>query len=542
MAEAFSGERYSRRFWNEITPQSSEVHLPPTAWHHEASVNKQIQVYAQLHLLQQLMDSLPVCVAYVDRNRRYQYANITYQSWFGLRPEEVYGKTLQSVIGQAAYRKAKASIDRALAGETVVYEATMPYKTGGNRYVQGTLVPDCDTEGNVRGYFGLIQDLSDRKTAELALQRQAEREHTLWLITKRIRQTLDLNAILATAVEEVQRHLQVDRTLIFQFTASHAGAIVQVATQADCPITLPSCQWQATELQPTCQAIYGRGDVRTIADVAEAEWDLCLTAWMPPLQAKSAMVAPVLQPRPGGTPDLWGFLVIQTCKAKRQWRLEETELLQQVADQLAIAVQQSELLTAVQHQSEQLAAANQALALANQQLNDLSQRDGLTQVANRRHFDTVLKHEWKRLGRTHMPLSLIMFDVDHFKHFNDRYGHPAGDTCLVTVAQACQQIVNRPSDLVARYGGEEFAVILPNTDAAGALTIAEQIRTTIRDLNILNFETDTEPVFITVSAGIACSVPTTQTSYQGLIDIADQALYRAKQQGRNQVVYGEPEG
>jgi diguanylate cyclase (GGDEF)-like protein/PAS domain S-box-containing protein len=529
---------YERRFWNEITPESSELHLPVTAWRHEPKVNKQIQVYAQLHLLQQLMDSLPVCISYVDQNHYYQYANITYQTWFGLKPEEIYGRHIKSVIGPAAYQKARGNIDRALAGETVVYETTLPYKIGGTRYVQGTLVPDYGPEDTVRGYFALIQDLSDRKAAEIALQRKAEREHTLWHITQRIRQTLDLPSILATATEEVQRHLQVDRTLIFQFTSDHSGEIIQVSTQSDCPIPSEVPHWQESDLRLTCQGIYGQGIVKAIPNLQQEQGDLCHRFWMS-MEAKSAVIAPILQNQSEETHKLWGFLVVQTCHNYRQWNSGETELLQQVADQLAIAVQQSDLLAQVRHQSDRLTEANRALAKANQRLNALSCLDGLTKVANRRQFDNVLRQEWERLIRSQLPLSLIMFDVDYFKHFNDRYGHPAGDECLITVAQTAKALVNRPTDLVARYGGEEFAVILPVTDLDGALTIAERIRKAIRNLNIVNFETDQETVYVTVSLGAACQVPTARKSPQNLINKADQALYQAKQGGRNQVALAD---
>jgi len=541
MVEPPQGKQYSQRFWNEITPESLEANLSPRAWRHEATVNRQIQVYAQLHLLQQLMDSLPVCISYVDQNRNYQYANITYQTWFGLKPEEIYGQPLEVVIGTAAYQKVKPYVDRALAGETVTYETTLPYLTEGQRYVQATLVPDGNADGTVRGYFGLIQDLSDRKAAEIALQRKVDRENTLWQITQRIRQTLDLPSILVTATEEVQRHLQVDRTFIFQFTSNHTGEIIQATTKSECPLN-PSVQlWQEEGLRLSCLHCYGQGTVKSIVDMRVDHEQICLDSWMEPMAAKSAIIAPVLQPQAKGAPELWGFLVVQTCGDYRQWHQGEAELLQQVADQLAIAVQQSNLLAQVKQQSERLTETNRALEEANQRLNKLSRRDGLTQIANRRQFDAVLRREWKRLSRSHSPLSLIMFDVDHFKHYNDRYGHPAGDDCLRTIARTSQQVVKRPSDVVARYGGEEFAVILPNTSKAGALRIAETIRKSIRDLNLINFETDTETIYVTVSLGVACQIPTPKTSPQGLIDVADQALYRAKEEGRNRSVMATSE-
>ncbi len=158
--------------------------------------------------------------------------------------------------------------------------------------------------------------------------------------------------------------------------------------------------------------------------------------------------------------------------------------------------------------------------------------DGLTQVANRRCFDERLQSEWHRLMQAKQQLSLIMLDVDYFKRYNDCYGHQAGDTCLVKVAKAAAAAVKRSADLFVRYGGEEFAAILPNTDAAGAIAVAESMRQAIGDLAIPHEQSDVSSI-VTVSIGIASMVPRRGQSPDELIAASDRALYDAKRQGRD---------
>ncbi len=182
-----------------------------------------------------------------------------------------------------------------------------------------------------------------------------------------------------------------------------------------------------------------------------------------------------------------------------------------------------------------LQAAEYNLRLANQELEKQVNIDGLTQIANRRCFGNRLEQEWQRLYREQQPLSLLLFDVDYFKRYNDFYGHQLGDECLIKMAQGVQKVVNRPADLVARYGGEEFVVILPNTDINGAMAIAKRIHAAIKDLAIPHQASEVSNT-VTISLGITSLIPTSDLSTTDIIKQADQALYRAKQQGRNQSV------
>jgi diguanylate cyclase (GGDEF)-like protein/PAS domain S-box-containing protein len=179
--------------------------------------------------------------------------------------------------------------------------------------------------------------------------------------------------------------------------------------------------------------------------------------------------------------------------------------------------------------------AEDQLGEANRRLEALAGRDGLTGLANRRTFDDALLTEHRRALRDRSHLAMIMIDVDRFKAFNDRYGHPAGDECLKQVSRAIENTLPRPGDLAARYGGEEFAVLLPNTDEAGAAIMADRIR---RAIVALAIEHDAcSPLVVTISAGVASLAPNAlDAGIEALVGNADRALYRAKDEGRNAVV------
>ena len=173
-----------------------------------------------------------------------------------------------------------------------------------------------------------------------------------------------------------------------------------------------------------------------------------------------------------------------------------------------------------------------ALEQANKQLQKLALVDELTQITNRRGFEQYFNREYRRMKRDKKPLSLIIADVDYFKNYNDRYGHKAGDHCLKQIAQTINSTLKRAGDLVCRYGGEEFAIILPDTDSYGAVHLAETIREQIQQLNIIH-ESSTVSNLITLSLGVATTMSTTASQPDIMLKAADDALYQAKQQGRD---------
>jgi diguanylate cyclase (GGDEF)-like protein/PAS domain S-box-containing protein len=166
----------------------------------------------------------------------------------------------------------------------------------------------------------------------------------------------------------------------------------------------------------------------------------------------------------------------------------------------------------------------------------LAATDSLTGLANRRQFDQMLTNEWRRGLREQRPLSLLMIDADYFKSYNDEYGHPRGDNCLKQIAKAALGVAARPGDLVARFGGEEFAVIMPNTEIAGALQLGQEICQTMRNRQVPHRANPSG--FVTVSVGCATMVPALGLHMVNLIELADEALYEAKRRGRDQACNG----
>lgn len=209
----------------------------------------------------------------------------------------------------------------------------------------------------------------------------------------------------------------------------------------------------------------------------------------------------------------------------------KTELLARVRSALKLKYETDQRIA----RESELVELTKQLESANKMLRNLSYLDSLTDIPNRRYFDDLLQVEWNRTMRSSSPLSLIMVDIDHFKFFNDAYGHQAGDRCLQKIAKVLYASVKRPGDFVARYGGEEFIAVLPEIDKEDACHIAERMRL---DVIALAIPHAASPVvnLVTISLGVASMIPTNNSSPRNLIEMADKALYKAKQEGRNKAV------
>ena len=186
----------------------------------------------------------------------------------------------------------------------------------------------------------------------------------------------------------------------------------------------------------------------------------------------------------------------------------------------------------IKRDHDRIAYTESELRVANTELERLAGTDSLTGIANRLAFEQTLELEWRSLRRSGEPLSILMIDIDHFKHFNDHYGHQTGDQCLKTVARHLQACMRRPGDLVARYGGEEFIAVLPRTDVSAAVAVAANIQAELAGARVENGASEIADR-VTVSIGIACDIPSPGATATTLVGQADRALYRAKVKGRN---------
>ncbi|HEY9881782.1 MAG TPA: diguanylate cyclase [Leptolyngbyaceae cyanobacterium] len=362
---------------------------------------------------------------------------------------------------------------------------------------------------------GVTLDITDHKRAEAELQRQTQRERIIGEVAQRIRQLLDLDSILELTVTSVRQFIEADRVIIIQCGSDMSGQVIKESRD---PKYSSLMEWTIRDpwsVDEKYLNYYREGRGLAVDDIHSQPLQPDQLQFLEFFQIQAEVVVPLLYDQ-----TLWGLLVVHQCDRPRVWQTADVRLLQNLATQVSIAVQQAKL--------------HHDLTEANEQLKKIAFLDGLTQVANRRRFEQYIQQEWRRLTREQSPLALIMCDIDYFKNFNDIYGHQAGDSCLRRVARALSRSIKRPADLVARYGGEEFAVILPGTDLAGAEKVAEDIRIAVRSRRIPHAGSQVES-FVTLSLGVASCVPMATSFPEALIRKADTALYQAKNEGRDRV-------
>ena len=481
------------------------------------------QIEAALRLSQArlagILNSADDAIISVDENQRIQIFNQGSEKTFGYTAGEILGQPLDLLFSQTLLG-AHCRYSDEIVESGQVSQKLGEYREVFGRRKDGTEFPAEASISEVK--VGdetiltiVLRDITERQANQEALQNQLAKERLMGAIAQRIRQSLNLDTILNTTVAEVRQFLQTDRVIIYRFHPDWSGVIL---VESVAPNWMPLL---GRIIKDRCFAesyvqYYQNGRIQATTDIYNAGLSQCRIDILAPLQIRANLVVPILRGE-----ELWGLLGVHQCSDPRQWQQLEIDLIKQLATQVGIAIQQAQLY--------------QQLEEANQKLHGLANLDGLTQVANRRCFDESLEKEWRRLARERSPLSLIMCDVDFFKLYNDHYQHQAGDECLQQIASAMRRAVKRSADLVARYGGEEFAVLLPNTNANGAVQVAQEIHFRVKLLKIAHAKSLISE-YVTFSMGVSSMIPSLESTPARLIAAADTALYQAKDDGRDRII------
>ncbi|MGC9525520.1 MAG: diguanylate cyclase domain-containing protein [Limnospira sp.] len=402
-------------------------------------------------------------------------------------------------------------IVRALAGETVFLEDIEIHHRDRTIPCEVHATPIRDEAGTVTYGMVIFRDISDRRQAEAIL---ADYNHVLE--TQVAERTAELATTNSQLSEEIARRREVEAILLEserRFRSAFESAAIAIGLISPEGqiglVNAPACRffgYSETELRSRSLKDLTHPDDYQLDRTYKRR---LLVGELPHYHLEKRYI------RKDGEV-IWGRLSVSLVRDARNRPLYFIAQLQDITEQRR---------------------ATEALQRANEVLERQNRLDGLTRVANRRHFDEYLHREWQRLAREKRPLSLILCDVDYFKYYNDTYGHQAGDECLRRVARAMQDACGRSTDLVARYGGEEFAVILPGIDRAGALEVAGRIREEVRSLDIPH-RSSAVSSRVTVSLGIDTRIPATGESPEHPIAAADRALYCAKRQGRDRICAG----
>jgi diguanylate cyclase (GGDEF)-like protein len=292
-----------------------------------------------------------------------------------------------------------------------------------------------------------------------------------------------------------------------------------------------------------------RSGARAITSARSEPPDLVmLDITMPEMDGYQVCEALKMDPRTAGVPVIFISALDDALDKVRAFRVggadyvgkpfQLEEVLARIEHQLRISRLQEDLARRnreLSAKNEELLAVSRELERANGELERLSRSDALTGLANRRHLMEVLDRESRRAARARLPFSLVIVDVDFFKQYNDVYGHQAGDECLRRVSAALRDALRRPEDFVGRYGGEEFVVALPGTDAAGAQEVGRKLCEAVRRCAIPHDRSQAAPV-VSISGGVATLEVDTSVPLDALLARADEALYRAKREGRDRVL------
>lgn len=465
------------------------------------------QLRQKEELLELIFDNIPIMLTFYNPKTGETLVNREWEATMGWTIEELKGiDQFSEFYPDPTYRQVVVDF---------INQENRCWRDLRTRVRNGSIVDTCWANVKLSDgcIIGIGQDVTERKRQEAILRSQIAQEQLVAKVAHSIHISLDLGEILKTAVVEVREFIQVSRVLIYMLNTDQTmGAVAE-----SCGEGVRSIQdWSVSESWhlglPTIGILHP-GEAFQIDDIYHKNLPDSQLQLLEFFQIRAKLLLPIYVSN-----QMWGTLCLHQCDRPHVWQPEDIRLLNQLAIHIGIAIYQANLY--------------QDLNNLNRQLQHQVFIDGLTGIANRRHCDHYLQQEWQRLLREQKPLSIILCDIDFFKQFNDRYGHPAGDVCLRGVAQFLARSVTRPRDLVARYGGEEFMLILPNTHGLGAQQIAQRICSGVRRERLAHKDS-TVNAYITLSLGVATVIPQIHYLSDQLVEAADQALYQAKKTGRD---------
>ena len=484
-----------------------------------------VEVAEQLHFLQTLIDSIASPIFYKDKHGVYQGCNKAFEAYLGKTKMEIVGKTVYGLSpGDLADKYYQMDMDLLDSGGKQAYESSVLYADGSRHDVLFTKSVYYAKDGEVAGIVGVILDISDRKQLERAYQEtQAKLEE---LVGQRTQELQQINEELRRKIVELEQMTESLATSeekfskAFKYSADGIGIL-----GLEDEIYIDANEAFVSLFGYTREEIIGHRSVEFNLWVdAQARED----AFREIRERQSFFAKEASWRTKSGAIRIGLYSAdLIDIKGKRCILFVVHDITERKQAEDALRLAHDELEQQVQQRTQELNDLNKVLQ-------EISSSDALTSLANRRHFDDFLAKEWKQSQRQKTSLAIIMVDVDFFKAYNDSQGHLAGDECLKQVARVFKQSLKRPLDFAARYGGEEFIAVLPDTHAAGAARLAESIRAEIEALALRHYASPISKV-VTVSLGVASALPGPESNPHTLLADADQALYQAKQDGRNRV-------
>ena len=420
--------------------------------------------------LQALADNVPVLIARVDTERRYVFANRAYNDRLGIPVADVVGRTLAEVLGEDAYETVRPYVDRVLAGEAVEYDVAVSYRTAGTRFVHGAYAPERGPDGVVTGFLLSAMDITARVEAEEAARRGAEATRRLALIVENSHE-----AIISTDLD--CRILSWNRGAERLYGWTQEEAIGEGIGLTFPPEQAPEDMRRLLEALERAGGILEYEAVRVHKDGTQREVAVTFSPVHDAAEVQTGRA-----------------FIVRDITAQKEAERERARLLAQTEALLAEATERAD-------------------------------RDPLTELFNHRCFHKTLMEEAGRARREGTFLAVAMLDLDHFKFFNDAYGHPVGDDALRRVADALRECC-RPYDTPARFGGDEFAVLMPGVGRDEAHAVAARLARSLEGISIRPPACVID-VPLRLSVGLAV-FPDGDLSPLETVALADQRLYRAK--------------